>query len=108
MRILGVLAVLLALTACGSSEPDPADVNGDDIAAQVVCRDFVRDSLKSPSTADFSDERVRHVGGKVWLVAGSVDSENSFGAMIRNDYVCKVEYVSGDRYRLLNLRGLRN
>lgn len=88
-------------------EAKPKDI-GDDIGAQVVCRDFVEDRLKSPSSADFSDEQSKHVRGRVWSVTGSVDSENSFGAMIRNTYVCTVRYVGDDRYRLQSLRGLTN
>jgi hypothetical protein len=48
------------------------------------------------------------VQGPVWLVVGSVDSENSFGAMIRNDYRCTVKFVGGDNWRLQDLSGLNN
>lgn len=85
--------------------PKPKDI-GDELGAQVVCRDFIEDRLKSPASADFSDEDATHVRGRVWTVTGAVDSENSFGAMIRNTYSCTVRYVGEERYRLQSLRGL--
>lgn len=110
MRIITgvIVAAVLTLAGCGSSESDKAKNGGDEAEAQVVCRDFVRDMLKSPSSADFSDEDASNVGGKMWQVTGSVDSENSFGAMIRNTYTCKVRWTGGDRYELVNLTGLGN
>lgn len=89
-----------------SSKPDRASIVGDAIGAQVVCQQFVEDRLKSPSTADFSDEDARHVHGKRWQVIGSVDSENGFGAMIRNDYRCLVTFKGDDNWRLIELSGL--
>ena len=46
----------------------------------------MKDRLKSPSTADFSDENREQLTDTVFVVTGSVDSENGFGAMIRNDF----------------------
>lgn len=88
--------------------PDRSEVIGDEIGAQVVCEQFVEDQLKSPSTAEFSGEVVHRLRGKVWIVAGEVDSENSFGAMIRNDYTCKARFVGDDQWRLLRMEGLTN
>jgi hypothetical protein len=51
--------------------------------------------LKAPSTADFSDESVS--GSGPWKITGSVDSENSFGAMLRAPWSFKVE-VRRDGY----------
>jgi hypothetical protein len=89
-------------------DPDDPDVIGDDIGAQVVCQDFVERQLKAPSTADFGDEEVEHIRGPVWEVVGEVDSENSFGAMIRNNYVCRVKFTGDDNWQLVKLTGLTN
>jgi len=76
----------------------------DGFDAQVVCRDFVRDRLKAPSTADFSD--VDHTGSApTFTVTGNVDAENSFGAMLRMRFTCVVE-DAGDQWRLKSLTGL--
>lgn len=77
---------------------------GDEIGAQVVCRQFVERRLKAPSTADYSGEAQRHVGGPVWIAVGDVDAENSFGAPMRNRFMCKLRHVTGDRYRLVSFQ----
>lgn len=63
--------------------------------AKEACREGVQDQLKSPSSARFSDEEAEETGEGRYLVTGSVDSENGFGAMIRNDYACKVSETAG-------------
>jgi hypothetical protein len=51
----------------------------------------VRANLKSPSTADFSeaDRRVTHDGCE-YTVRGTVDAQNSFGALLRSSYRVKL------------------
>ena len=64
------------------------------VYAEMGCKDQVEARLKAPSTAKFSDVSVKGIGGE-FTVTGSVDSENSFGAMIRSEFSCDVE-VDGD------------
>ncbi len=60
-------------------------------AAESVCEEYVTDRLKAPASADFPGaDRVVSSTADEWTVVASVDSENSFGAMIRTDYVCSV------------------
>ena len=92
----------------GSSSPKPENY------AISVSWAFVRAGLKSPTTADFGRIRTHQkysIEGKpdTWEVRGHVDSQNSFGAMIRSNYTCQVEYVSGDasyvaNWKLLDLK----
>lgn len=53
-----------------------------------VCERWVRDGLKAPSTAKFSEQWV--AGAGPWTVYGKVDAENSFGAMLRQSWTCEV------------------
>ena len=108
--LLGLLAVtVLLVSACSSDDGGSGDADeGDAGTAQVMCREFIKDRLKSPSTADFSDESPTETGKQTWRVSGSVDSENGFGAMIRNDYVCTIRYAGDDNWRLVKLQGLNN
>lgn len=54
------------------------------------CKEEVLSQLKSPSSADFSEvDSYESGGGRV--VFGEVDSENGFGASIRNHFRCEVE-----------------
>ncbi len=100
-----------------TSTPGPTNTPtpdiGDDIMAEIMCQNFVEERLKSPSTAEFGgwledwDEAVfieaetaselgvdttnlRNLG--VWVVKGQVDAQNSFGAMIRSEYICVMDY----------------
>jgi hypothetical protein len=62
----------------------------------------VKQQLKSPSTAKFSSETVSSLGGGTSNIDGVVDSENSYGAVLRGTFGCqltngsmKVMYVNG-------------
>lgn len=58
-----------------------------------VCAKFkVEEELKAPSTAKFqpSPDAVITNNGSYYFVKSYVDAQNSFGAMIRTDFICKV------------------
>lgn len=57
-----------------------------------VSKYCVQDHLKSPSTAEFpyNSNHVYHVDSNRYVVNSYVDSQNSFGAMIRTRFVCTV------------------
>jgi hypothetical protein len=57
--------------------------------ATASCEGFVKERLKAPSTAKFSNE-VTGVNGRLYTVTGDVDAQNSFGAMLRSKYNCLV------------------
>lgn len=71
--------------------------------AQDACEGYVEDSLKSPASAEFSESELQERGEYGFTISGAVDSENGFGAMIRNTYVCKVNEV-GDGWMLIDLQ----
>ena len=80
----------------GRSGPSASEIL---IGAEIVCEDAVRDQLKAPDTADFSDTEAEKAGGSKYVVRGAVDSENSFGAKLRAQWICDAEHIRGDRYR---------
>lgn len=75
----------------------------------VMSQDFVKQQLKSPSTAKFpyisdSNVSVSYLGDCTNLVVGYVDAQNSFGATIRNRYAATLQYNSDkDNFRLLDI-----
>ena len=89
------------------------DLNVDNpTLATIMCEEFVLDQLTSPFSAEFSgflDEwpKVMPYGGDTtgrdWHVVDYVDSQNEFGAMIRNFYTCQISYVGNDQWKLLDL-----
>lgn len=61
-----------------------------DSDAFFCAKHIVEASLKAPSTAKFcqlTDATVTHLGNGEYMVEGWVDAENSFGAMLRNNFI---------------------
>lgn len=90
-------AIVLGMTGCGSDGSAQLDeqVQRDD--AKSACHTWVKERLKSPSTAKFSEETYKGTGG-VYTFKGAVDSENGFGAMLRSTWTCKV-HSAGDEWK---------
>ena len=89
LLLVGLLALGgYGLAQCGGDdEPSESLMQ---IQAVDQCKDWVKEKLKAPATADFSGERVSGSGGD-YTIAGAVDSENSFGAKIRSTWVCTIK-----------------
>jgi hypothetical protein len=77
------------------------------IEALSTCEQFVERRLKAPSTAKFShvwDTTMTGSGDGPYQVRGFVDAQNSFGAMLRNHYVCTAQRTSSsDTWTLIDL-----
>jgi hypothetical protein len=97
---LGLVAVAVAFVFIASLIGSDDDDGGGEFGARGVCEQFVKERLKAPATADFSDTEATSNGGESRTVSGSVDSENGFGALIRNTYSCTVHHTTGDNWRL--------
>lgn len=86
-----------------TSRSETVDGYGHDrFDAIVVAEKIVADKLKSPSTAKFcgnSDYTVT-CSDNAWTVEGYVDAQNSFGAILRNDFVVKFTFISSDKYTI--------
>lgn len=99
-----VYALVIAVIAlCGlfifrsnHTNATPEDLSRD---AQRACEEnFIPGKLKAPASAKFSGESVTHAG-ETYTVSGQVDSENSFGALIRAPFTC-VMRSDGDKWDL--------
>ncbi len=104
--VLGLLVWgLVAMFSGGEDRPTytpPPSTTSDTIEARLVCKDFVKQRLKSPKSADFSGEQAQALGANAYRVTGNVDAENSFGANLRSRWVCAVTLV-GNTWKLNNL-----
>ncbi|MEN6356396.1 MAG: hypothetical protein ABFD83_04850 [Armatimonadota bacterium] len=104
-----ILLIWLFLSTSTGSESKNNEEN-----AFIMSQVFVERNLKSPSTAKFptyeedSDSDgviVHHDGPGTYIVISEVNSENSFGAMIRNYYLCRLTYKENkDTWELDDLR----
>lgn len=88
-----LIATLLVLAAAGTAwwltRPEPPVEKSSTVttaAAITACEDAVKLQLKAPGTAKFGDQFVRD--GTPAEVIGWVDSENGFGALVRNRFLC--------------------
>jgi len=101
-----ILALILFLITHGIFGPAPPPPTPEEIAAKqerseeldarTWAKIYVEKSLKAPKTAEFQntlDFEVEHIKGdkknpqkNLWKVAGYVDAQNSFGAMLRNRF----------------------
>lgn len=104
-----VLIVIVIVAVAVSSSGDSKDKKPQSEGAAVMCERFVKKQLKSPGSADFpgplDDDYAKTKvlsDTKPWKykVTGVVDSENSFGAKVRTNYVCTVSTKDADTWTL--------
>jgi hypothetical protein len=100
-KSLTLVAATIAAAGCGQREPERTHEQvaqarcEDSIAAFVMSKEFVKQRLKAPASADFHwgtqgpDVSVMYVGGCTHEVRAYVDAENSFGAKLRSRYYAK-------------------
>ena len=70
---------------------DVAVSNKERAEYEVAAQSAVKDKLKSPSTASFQSFPVITRSKDIVLVKGKLDAQNGFGAMIRSDYIVKMQ-----------------
>ena len=75
---------LVILTAGCTSQTEVARQQ-----ASEKCQALISGRLKAPSTAKFSGITFEALDANTFNVLGSVDAQNSFGAMIRADFSCQ-------------------
>ena len=70
---------------------------------QSACESAVTGILKSPSSADFRGWQRRENADGTFEISGYVDSQNSFGAMLRAQFSCSVN-ASGNQAKITYFR----
>jgi hypothetical protein len=77
--------------------PSPAEVQRDaGNEVSEIAQDIVRQHLKAPTTAKFSETRGAELANGIWYVKGNVDSQNTFGAMLRSKWELLLEKRTRD------------
>lgn len=105
--LLIVGSVVYACSRGGGSSSDSGGGRNEGMA-KVMCEKFIKDQLKAPSTADFSSifDTTISGSGDDYTVVGTVDAENSFGALLRSNYTCEVHDDGDDKWSLVSLTGI--
>lgn len=108
--VLGIVGSIAIVPSCLSELDEAAEqlgesmdraraaseaVGGDPYTAAARIKRAVKESLKAPTTAKFPFAEAVHVGDDVYQMASYVDSQNSFGAMIRTHFVGEIARVDG-------------
>ena len=91
--IIGTIVVLVLFMAFPGSNNGGG--GGSDLtydAYYTATTQFVPKFLKAPSTAKFCDYREAHYGrdGDTWEVKGWVEAQNSFDALLRQSFCCRM------------------
>lgn len=72
-----IIILSIALFSCAGKEGKIQD----------KAEEFVKNTLKSPSTAKFVDNKMVYKKDHNYIVFVSVDAQNSFGATLRENYM---------------------
>lgn len=98
---LGLIILLICIGSfSSSSSPSTPATNpaaSREIDSMVFGEYVIKESLKSPSTAEFTKTKAYELTDQkdVWVVNGYVDSQNGFGAMIRSSWEVQLDYRDG-------------
>jgi len=94
-------------SCCFSSSPSNETKRGhDEVDAWTAAQLEVKKNLVAPSTAKFpwgTKGYVTKIDDNTYKINAYVDSENSFGAMIRTNFSCTVIYLGNDKYKVEDL-----
>jgi hypothetical protein len=102
--LAGLLIVAIAAILGNNLGGDGgSDSVGGSSGAEAICETFVKERLRAPATAEFSGAAVDVVNRDEYLVVGTVDSENGFGALVRTDYECTVRAAGLNKWTLVDL-----
>lgn len=87
--------------------PTATNDSGNRILAYDVCKQYVKARLIAPASAKFANQfdesTVEEIRPGIWQINSFVDSQNSFGAMLRLNFVCTLEYSGDESYKLVSL-----
>ncbi|MGA9591266.1 MAG: hypothetical protein WBV11_15660 [Salegentibacter sp.] len=113
--LITVLIVIMLFIGFSMFIPDsPSDSSSstsishpNNFLAYSYAEDAVKKHLKSPSTAKFpgtieKNEHVQYLGNGEYQIHSWVDSQNSFGAMLRSNFSVIIEF-DGNNVRYKNL-----
>lgn len=95
LHLFSIFAIASFLFIAFGSDDDNTPTDTNKMLAYSYAEDFVKQRLKSPSTAEFPGlfEKADHItelGNDEYLINSWVDSQNGFGAMIRSKFSCKI------------------
>ena len=71
--------------------------------AWLMCQSFVEQTLLSPGSVEWPEHyksNVLHLGGGRYRIASHVDSQNTFGALVRTKFIAELLWTGETSWRL--------
>ncbi len=109
----GIAIVKTMLGIDGGNSGSSGSSQDRKISAWVMAQQFVKDKLKSPSSANFGsvfgDDQdpnrvVSDLGDGKFRVQAWVDAQNAFGGTVRTPFKCELEDTGGGNWRRTSLQ----
>lgn len=103
--ILFIILLVFVLNTDTSYQDEP----GSEFKQRDACymsQTFLNKELKSPATAKYQNchyAKLEYLGNNIYGVYSYVDSQNSFGAMIRTDYYAELRDNGDETWSLINI-----
>jgi len=108
--ILTIIFVQILTTKTSLLDRAPATPRDESTMAFVQCQKFVKDKLRSPSSAEFAflDYTAKILPAQRFEIASYVEAQNAFGVKLKNRFICEVQWNGDDsanygNWKLLNL-----
>ena len=74
-------------------------------AIPSICKTRITNSLKSPASARYPNEpQTKEIFEGIYVIAGKVDAQNSYGALLRTSYHCYMYFSSDNKLQLMGFR----
>jgi hypothetical protein len=83
--ILAMCSLVVFALGCEKANPPSLQQQATSLALDVISN-----SLVAPTTAKFSDVSCKDFKDNSFLVVGKVDSQNAYGAMLRETWRCAI------------------
>lgn len=99
IAILGIGATKIYVEYFG--EPKLSNDENNQVAVFHYCKKQILKKLKSPVSAIFEEKipKMKKTKNNYWSFYSYVDSQNSYGAIIRSNYLCKASCYIKDKER---------
>jgi len=109
--VVGISLFIIILAICIPSNSTTKGYEPNTITACIMAQNYVEPYLVSPGTAQFQPcggydkATVNYQGNQIYYVHSYVDSQNSYGAMLRTQYSVELFHnTNTDRWTLRDIQ----
>lgn len=102
-----VFMILAYFSYDNTTDNHKTDVSTKKVEAYTASHQFIRDRIKTPTTAEFpwsADDATTYEGDSIFVISSYVDYQNEFSAKIRSKYIAKLKYNGESKWQLLDLK----